>query len=93
MFAAFNVMGEGSDELDETILDLARDVGLDVPTDLTTNIYDTAFDAIQGSAAGGYQSDQWRARSSIHRFQALFRAVIVARHLALGSMPVLDDDI
>ena len=44
MFAAFNLMGEGDTELDETVFDMASTLGMDVPADLVTRAGDTAWD-------------------------------------------------
>ena len=53
-FVGFNVYGEGVDDMDETIFDLAASMGVDVPLEMTTTIYDSAFDRkLKGMLDGG----------------------------------------
>lgn len=76
-WSAFNVMGEGDAQLDETVFDMASDLGINVPDSLQTTADDTALwrktkgmlDGTLFAYVGGGVIDMWR----ISRYAKAFK--------------------
>ena len=77
LWGTFNVLGEGDDQMDETIFDLAADLGVAVPMELQTTAADSALarklkgmlDGTLIGTIGGGLVDAWR----ISRFSKQFK--------------------
>ena len=82
LWGTFNVMGEGDDEMDETIFDLAADLGVDVAAGLQTTSADTALwrkmkgmlDGTLIGTAGGALVDVWRIKRFAKNFKNASKA-------------------
>ena len=78
VWGSFNVMGEGDTLLDETVFDMAADIGVNVPLSLQTTVDDSALwrktkgmlDGTLFSVVGGGIIDMWR----INRYAKAFKS-------------------